>query len=118
MYIRLIRVTRENDSNITRKTNKNISTTNYKSILTMTKRKVSRKIQTSTLGTMPLTPPREGGRWVPRGFIQYDGTKEEEIEALKFVFQIDGSNPYKDDAYNIRLVPHGSVRALKISGQF
>jgi hypothetical protein len=48
----------------------------------MTKKRVSRKIQTSTLGTMPLTPPRDGGRHVPRGFILYDGTKEEEIEAL------------------------------------
>jgi hypothetical protein len=27
--------------------------------------------------------------------------KEEEIEALKLVFRKDGSNPYKDDAYNI-----------------
>jgi hypothetical protein len=38
---------------------------------------------------------------VPRGFIPYDGTKEEKIEALKLVFRLDGSNPYKDDAYNI-----------------
>ena len=67
----------------------------------MTKKKVSKNIQTSTLRTMPMTPPRVGGRLVPRGFIPYDGTKEEEIETLKLVFRIDGSNPYKDDAYNI-----------------
>jgi hypothetical protein len=50
---------------------------------------------------MPMTPPKEGGRMVPREFIPYDGTKEKEVEALKSVFWIDGSNPYKDDAYNI-----------------
>jgi hypothetical protein len=50
---------------------------------------------------MPITPPRLGGRTVPRGFIPYACTKEEEIEALKLVFWLDGSNPYKDDAYNI-----------------
>jgi hypothetical protein len=49
----------------------------------MTKKRVSKKIQTSTLRTMPMTPPKEGGRMVPREFIPYDGTKEEEIEALK-----------------------------------
>jgi hypothetical protein len=38
---------------------------------------------------------------VPRGFIPHDGTKEEEIEAFKLVFWLDGSNPYKDDASNI-----------------
>ena len=48
-----------------------------------------------------MTPPKEGGRRVPKGFIPYDGTKKEEIKALKLVFRIDGSNPYKDDAYNI-----------------
>jgi hypothetical protein len=69
-------------------------------LLTMTKKKAS-KTQKSTLDTMPITPPRLGGRTVPRGFIQYDGTKKEEIEALKLVFRLDGSNPYKDDAYNI-----------------
>jgi hypothetical protein len=67
----------------------------------MTKKKVNKK-QTSTLDTMPMSPPREGGRRLPRGFIPYDGTKEEEIEALKLVFRIDGSNPFKDDAYNIK----------------
>jgi hypothetical protein len=68
----------------------------------MTKKKVNKKqIQTSTLDTMPMSPPRDGGRRVQRGFIPYDGTKEEEIEALKLVFRIDGSNPFKDDAYNI-----------------
>jgi hypothetical protein len=77
-----------------------ISTTNTTYLLTMTKKKVNKK-QTSTLDTMPMSPPREGGRRVPRGFIPYDGTKEEEIAALKLVFRIDGSNPYKDDAYNI-----------------
>ena len=71
------------------------------SIPTMTRKKASR-IQKSTLDTMPMTPPREGGRTVPTGFILHDGTKEEEIEALKLVFQLDGSNPYKDDAYNIK----------------
>jgi hypothetical protein len=50
---------------------------------------------------MPITPPRLGGRTVPRGFIPYDGTIEEEIEALTLVFRLDGSNPYKDAAYNI-----------------
>ena len=65
------------------------------------KKKASKIIQTSTLKTMSITPPRDGGREVPTGFIQYDGTKEEEIEALKLVFRLDGSNPYKDDAYNI-----------------
>ncbi|MGK3740612.1 MAG: hypothetical protein ACI90V_007462 [Bacillariaceae sp.] len=49
---------------------------------------------------MPMPSPT-GGRRVPRGFKPYDGTKEEEIEALKLVFRVDGSNPYKDDAYNI-----------------
>jgi hypothetical protein len=68
----------------------------------MTKKKASRNIQKSTLDTMSITPPRVGGRTVPRGFLPYDGTKEEEIEALKLVFRLDGSNPYKDDAYNIR----------------
>jgi hypothetical protein len=67
----------------------------------MTNKRVSRKVQTSTPGTMPLTPPRDGGRQVPRGFIPYDGTKKEEIEALKLVFRINGRNLYKDDAYNI-----------------
>jgi hypothetical protein len=67
----------------------------------VTKKRVSKNIQTSTLKTMPMTPPKEGGRMVPREFIPYDGTKEEEVEALKLVFWIDGSNPYKDDAYNI-----------------
>jgi len=38
---------------------------------------------------------------VPKGFNPYRGTQEEEIEALKLVFQMDGSSPYKDDAYNI-----------------
>jgi hypothetical protein len=59
-----------------------------------------KKIQTSTLNTMPMSPPT-GGRRVPRGFNPYNGTKEEEIETLKLVFRLDGSNPYKDDAYNI-----------------
>jgi hypothetical protein len=67
----------------------------------MTKKRVSKNIHTSTSRTMPMTPPKEGGQMVPREFIPYDGTKEEEVEALKLVFQIDGSNPYKDDAYNI-----------------
>jgi hypothetical protein len=49
---------------------------------------------------MPMSPPT-GGRRVPRGFNPYNGTKEEEIETLKLVFRVDGSNPYKDDAYNI-----------------
>jgi hypothetical protein len=51
---------------------------------------------------MLMTPPKEG-RCVSMGFLPYDGTviQEEEIEALKVVFQKDGSNPYKDDAYNI-----------------
>jgi len=67
----------------------------------MTKKKAASKTQKSTLDTMPITPPRVGGRTVPRGFIPYDGTKEEETEALKLVFRLDGSNPYKDNAYNI-----------------
>ena len=71
----------------------------------MTKKtKISRKsgkMQTSTLDTMPMSPPR-GGRTIPKGFIPYEGIREEEIEALKLVFPLDGSNPYKDDAYNIK----------------
>jgi hypothetical protein len=67
----------------------------------MTKKKASKKIQTSTLRTMPMTPPKEGSRRLPRGFLPYDSTQEEKIKALKLVFWIDGSNPYKDDAYNI-----------------
>ena len=51
----------------------------------MTKKKTSRT-QKSTLDTMPMTPPRAGGvaggRTVPAGFILYDATKEEEINAL------------------------------------
>jgi hypothetical protein len=43
------------------------------------------RTQKSTLDTIPITPPRLGGRTVPRGFIPYDGTKEEEIKALKLV---------------------------------
>jgi hypothetical protein len=70
----------------------NISTTNK---LSMTKKKV----QASTLKTMPMSPPT-GGRRVPRGINLYDGTKEEEIEALNLVFRVDGRNPYKDDTYN------------------
>ena len=61
----------------------------------------SGKMQTSTLDTMPMSPPR-GGRTVPTDFIPYDGIKEEEIEALKLVFRLDGSNPYKDDPFNIK----------------
>jgi hypothetical protein len=49
---------------------------------------------------MPMSPPT-GGRRVPRGFKPYDCTKDEEIEALKLVFRVDGTNPYKDNAYNI-----------------
>jgi hypothetical protein len=64
-------------------------------------KKPSKKIQTSTLDTMSMTPPK-GGRKVPPGFISYDSTKEEEIEALKLVFRLDGSNPYKDHAYNVK----------------
>ena len=62
--------------------------------------KKSSKEQTSTLDTMPMSPPI-CGRKTPPGFKQYKGTKEEEIETLKLVFRQDGSNPYKDDAYNI-----------------
>jgi hypothetical protein len=40
----------------------------------MTKKKASRNIQKSTLDTMPITPPRVGGRTVHRGFNPYDGT--------------------------------------------
>jgi hypothetical protein len=39
---------------------------------------------------MPMSPPI-GGRNVPTGFQT----------VLKLVFQLDGSNPYKDDANNI-----------------
>jgi hypothetical protein len=59
-----------------------------------------KKVQASTLKTMPMSPPT-GGRKVPKGFNPYKGTKEEEIGTLKLVFRMDGSNPYKDDAYNI-----------------
>lgn len=61
----------------------------------------SKDLQTSTLDTMPMSPPTGGGRRMPPGFKQYKGTKEEEIETLKLVFRQDGSNPYKDEAYNI-----------------
>jgi hypothetical protein len=61
----------------------------------------SGKMQTSTLDTMPMSSPR-GGRTIPTDFIPYDGIKEEEIEALKLVFPLDESNPYKDDPYNIK----------------
>ena len=47
-----------------------------------------------------MTPPKEGGRRLPIVFIPYNGTQEEEIEVLKMVFRLDGSNPLKDDAYN------------------
>jgi hypothetical protein len=67
----------------------------------MTKKKAG-KTQKSTLDTMPMTPPKLGGRTVPKGFIPYyNGTIEKEIEALKLVFRLDGSNPYKDDSNNI-----------------
>jgi hypothetical protein len=52
-----------------------------------------------------MSPPT-GGRRVPRGFNPYRGTQEEEIEALKLVFRVDGSNPYKVDAYNINGFNH------------
>jgi hypothetical protein len=48
-----------------------------------------------------MTPPKGGGRQLLRGFIPYEGTQDEEIEALRMVFRMDGSNPYKDDAINI-----------------
>ena len=52
-----------------------------------------------------MSTPRDG-RKMPPGFIPYDGTKEEEIEALKVVFRLEGScyriNLYKDDPYNIQ----------------
>ena len=63
-------------------------------------RKQSSRTQKSTLDTMALSPPR-GGRTVPPGFLLNHSTKEEEIEAPKLVLWIDGSNPYKDDPYNI-----------------
>ena len=48
----------------------------------MTK-KITSRTQKSTLDTMPMTPPpRAGGSTVPPGFILYDATKEEEINAL------------------------------------
>ena len=65
------------------------------------KSRKSGKMQTSTLDTMPMSPPR-GGRTIPKDFIPYDGIREDEIEALKLVFRVDGSNPYKDDPYNIK----------------
>ena len=50
------------------------------------------------------TPSATRRRTMP--IIPYDGTKEEEIEALKRVFRLDGScyrsNLYKDDPYNIQ----------------
>ncbi|MGK3758296.1 MAG: hypothetical protein ACI8RD_010610 [Bacillariaceae sp.] len=58
----------------------------------MKKKTTSKKVQArSTLRTMPMSPPT-GGRQVPRGFNPYNGTQEEEIEALKLVFRLDGSN--------------------------
>jgi hypothetical protein len=59
-----------------------------------------KKIQTSTLNTMPMSPPTSDRR-MSRGYNPYNGTKKEEIETLKLVFRVDWSNPYKDDAYNI-----------------
>jgi hypothetical protein len=57
---------------------------------------------------------------VPKGFNPYRGTQEEEIEALKLVFQMDGSSPYKDDAYNInkfsRFKPSGRHDETHIEG--
>jgi hypothetical protein len=54
----------------------------------MTKKKAtSRRVQASTLKTMS-TPPPSGGRRLPRGFNPCNGTQEEEIEALKLVFQL------------------------------
>jgi hypothetical protein len=47
-----------------------------------------------------MSPPIRG-RLVSTGFKQYKGTKEEEVEIRKVVFRVDGSNPYKDNAYNI-----------------
>ena len=47
-----------------------------------------------------MSPPTDG-RWVPRGFKPYNGTQEEEIEALKLVFWLDGSSPYRDNVFNI-----------------
>ena len=41
-----------------------------------------------------MTPPKEGGRRLPRGFIPYNGTQEEEIEVLKMVFRLDGSTTH------------------------
>jgi hypothetical protein len=49
------------------------------------KKKASENTQTSTLKTMTMPPPTDGRR-VPRGFNPYNGTQEEEIEALKLVF--------------------------------
>ena len=57
-------------------------------------RKQSSRMQKSTLDTIPMSPLR-GGRKVPPGFIPYNGIKQEEIKALKLVFWLDGSNPYK-----------------------
>ena len=47
----------------------------------MTKKKAS-MMQKSTLDTMPITPPRASDRTVPRGFVPYDGTKEESLVNL------------------------------------
>ena len=49
---------------------------------------------------MTMSPPTDG-RQVPRGFNPYNGTQEEEIEALKLVFWLDGSSPYRDNVFNI-----------------
>ena len=51
------------------------------------KSRKSGKMQTSTLDTMPMSPPR-GGRAIPKGFIPYEGIREEEIEELKLVFPL------------------------------
>ena len=53
---------------------------------TMTKKKANRT-QKSTLDTMPLTPPRAGGRTVPRIFIPYDRTCV--LLLLSFLMLID-----------------------------
>ena len=68
----------------------------------MSKKEPRKKVQTSSiLRTMPMTSPKEGGRCLPKGFIPYDGTQEEENKALKLAFWLDGSNPYKNDTYSI-----------------
>ena len=94
---------REREEEETKKRKREIETGIVKKIsyLDMTRRRSSRT----------PSPPR-GDRKMPPGFIPYDGIKEEEIEALKLVFRLDGSNPYKDDPYNVKRFMPNNIKGF------